>query len=396
MLLGLLACTSTPDSAVYQDQLTTSALGGVAQAIVDLGPRPPGTPAEEEIAALTEAWLREAGLQDVVAEPYTWDAWQRGTSSVSFPGGTERAWAWSPSPSGSVTGELVLLNEDVDGRIALSRSNQVSRAEAFASAWLGGAIGLVHVSQDVDLDGTDLVEVGHTLDGSRLPAAAVPRSVGQALNEARGGEVTLDITSTTLVDHESVNVLGRIPGTGTGRVYVLAHMDSWDTSESAFDDALGLAALVLLAREAAQHPPPRRELVFLATSGEEQGLQGAQAWVAAHLDEVRASTVALTLDVLWSSGGSFWIGASQDSYRELAMQAALNEGLEPADGGQPGLGSDHFPFMGEGLDAIWCTRQPDARYHTVNDTLDRIDLALAAAAVRSQWAVIAELAEVPR
>lgn len=394
-MLLLLACTQGPDSAPYEDALTVEAYTELAQAVVALGPRPPGSPAEAEVAALTEAWFQEAGLQQVAAEPYTWEAWQRGSSTVSYLGETHAAWAWSPSPTSTTSAELVLLNDDVDGKIALSRSNQVSRAEAFTSAWLGGAVGLVHVSQEIDEDGTDLVEVGHTLDGSTMPAAAVPKALGPTLTDALGTELTLDIDSTTLSDHESVNVLGRIPGTGTGRVYVLAHMDSWDTSESAFDDALGLAGLVLLAREAAQHPAPSRELVFLATSGEEQGLQGAQAWVAANAEEVRASSVAITLDVLWSGEGPFWVGASRDEHRELAMQAAIDEGLEPSDGGQPGLGSDHFPFMGEGLDAIWCTRQPDRRYHTVNDTLDRIDMEQATAALRSQWTVVAELAGVP-
>ena len=393
MWIWQIACTAPSDSAVHEDWLTAEHLHESAQALTDLGPRMNGTPEEAAAASLIEGWFVDAGLAGVEAEPFVWDCWQRGSSSVSSSAGSATALAWSPSPSGSVTGELARVEGDVDGKMAFSRSAVMSRAEAFTTALLGGAVGLVHVSEDVAEDGTDLIEVGHTLDGSTLPAAAVGRDDGNALTV--GDEVTLTIASSVIQDHESVNVLGRIPGTGAGRVYVVAHYDSWDPSESAFDNALGVAAMRLLALQALQSPAPRREIVFIATSGEEQGLQGAQAWVEAHEDEVRASSFVITLDVLWSGSGSFLVSADSDADRELGMEAAVAEGLEPVAAGSPSAASDHLPFQARGLPAFWATRQPDPHYHTTHDTLGELDMDLAAAALRSQWRVLVEVAEIP-
>lgn len=393
MLIWQLACTNPADSAATRDWLTSDELAASTEALTSIGARMNGTPEEVEAGQLVEAWFLEAGLTDARSEPFVWDCWQRGSASVSSSAGEGEALAWSPSPAGSVTGVLARVEGDVDGKLALSRSAQMNRARAFADALLGGAVGLVHVSEDVAEDGTDLVEVGHTLDGSSLPAAAVSASVGNALTV--GDEVTLTIDATVLEGHTSHNVVGHIPGTGAGRVYVVAHYDSWDPSESAFDNALGVAALRLLALQALESEAPRREIVFLATSGEEQGLQGAQAFVEQHEDEVRASSFVMSLDVLWSGSGSFLVMADSDADRELGMEAALAEGLEPVAAGAPSAGSDHLPFQARGLPAMWATRQPDPHYHTTHDTLEYLDMDLAAAALRSQWRVLVEVAEIP-
>lgn len=387
--LGWLGCTA-PDDTGTRDPLTVELLTDRTEALVGLGPRMVGTPSEEAAAVLIEGWLAEGGLSVVEREGFVWSAWQRGSSSVEQGGVSYTSLAWSPSPSGTVSGELQRVEQDVDGRIALSRSGSMQRAEAFIAALTGGALGLIHVSEDRAADGTDLIEVGHTLDGSTLPAAAIDFSSGNALSV--GEQITLSIESSTLADHRSDNVIAVVPGTGAGRVYVLAHYDSWDPSESAFDNALGAAALTLLAERMAQEKP-RREVVFIATSGEEQGLQGAQAYVDAHLDEVMASSTAMTLDVLWSASGDFLVGATLDEHRELGMEAALAEGLPARDAGAPAAASDHFAFESRGLDSFWATRQPDVHYHTTHDRLEYLDMDDATAALRSQWTVLAELAD---
>ena len=386
--LILWGCTAPEDSGA-RDPLTVELLSERTQALVDLGPRVATTPSEEAARALLEQWFLEAGLQSVESEPFAWDAWQRGTSSVTQDGVEHRSWAWSPSPSGSWRGTLVPIDEDFSGQIALSKSNKMGRAEAFVTALTGGAEALVHVSQDIDPDGTDLVEVGHTLDGSTLPAVAIQKGVRDQLEL---DTIRLQIESSVVEDHTSYNVVGRVPGSGAGRVYVLAHYDSWDPSESAFDNALGAAALTLLAERMADERP-RREVVFIATAGEEQGLQGAQAYVEEHLDEVLSGSVALTLDVLWSASGDFLVGATDDVDRQVGLEAALAEGLPAVDNGTPAAASDHFAFESRGLESFWSTRQPDVHYHTTHDRLEYLDMDDATAAMRAQWVVLEHLAE---
>ena len=54
---------------------------------------------------------------------------------------------------------------------------------------------------------------------------------------------------------------------------------------------------------------------------------------------------------------------------ELACSASLQprsvEGVNSA--------SDHFPFQLWGIDALWCTRQPDRHDHTAEERLDWLD-----------------------
>ncbi|HJN77185.1 MAG TPA: M28 family peptidase [Myxococcota bacterium] len=387
--LILWGCTS-PDDTGSRDPITVELLTERTQALVDLGPRVVGTSSEEDARALLDGWFLSTGLQEVESEPFAWDAWQRGASSLNQGGVEYATWAWSPSPSGTVSGVLESVEGDVGGKIALSRSGSMMRTEAFVSALTGGAVGLVHVSEAIDADGTDLVEVGHTLDGSSLPAVALGKRDGNDLE--LGEEITLSIDSSVLYDHTSYNVVGRVPGTGSGRVYVVAHYDSWDPSESAFDNAMGAAALSLLAERMAQEQP-RREVVFIATSGEEQGLQGAQAYVEDHLDEVLAGTSVMTLDVLWSASGDYYVAATREEDRVVGMEAALDEGLPARDSGNPSPASDHFAFESRGLDSFWATRQPDIHYHTTHDRLEYLDMDDATAALRTQWVVLQELAD---
>ncbi len=242
-----------------------------------------------------------------------------------------------------------------------------------------------------DDDGQPLVEVGHTLEGSSLPGVVVDAPTGAALQAAVGQTATLDITSSTVADHASVNVLGEVAGHGTGRVIVLAHHDSWHPSESAYDNALGVGAMILLAQELAHGPPPRRSVLFIATGAEEQGLQGANAWVAAHEAELGDVSLVLNLDVMWAGEGTYRVAGTVPEHRERAMSEALAAGIPDAiDAGQPGLGSDHLPFQTRGIDTFWAERWPYRHYHTTRDTHDRVDWDGAWAAYQVNRAVLWE------
>ncbi|PWW63523.1 M20/M25/M40 family metallo-hydrolase [Actinokineospora spheciospongiae] len=79
------------------------------------------------------------------------------------------------------------------------------------------------------------------------------------------------------------NVVARVHGTAPGPVPLLlvAHHDSVPTSPGAADDGAAVAALLETLRTTAAHPP-RNDVVFLFTDGEEMGLLGARAHVERH------------------------------------------------------------------------------------------------------------------
>lgn len=86
------------------------------------------------------------------------------------------------------------------------------------------------------------------------------------------------------------NMIGRLPGKrpDTGAVLVLAHWDHFgrcapDSTDhqicnGAIDNASGLAAMTEIARRLAKGAQLDRDVYFLATTGEELGLLGAQAF----------------------------------------------------------------------------------------------------------------------
>ena len=92
---------------------------------------------------------------------------------------------------------------------------------------------------------------------------------------------------------ETANVIGRLPGTldDAGAVLVLAHWDHLGDAcgppdaadrlcNGAVDNASGLAVMVEAVRLAAMDGPLERDIIVLATSAEELGLLGAEAFVA--------------------------------------------------------------------------------------------------------------------
>ena len=86
------------------------------------------------------------------------------------------------------------------------------------------------------------------------------------------------------------------------------------------------------------------------------------------------------------------MSATDTWLRELALDHAFAVGLDAVDAGQPGLGSDHVPFMAEGVPVVWSTRQLSAHYHTIRDTLEYLDFDQALVALDAQWRVLEELA----
>ncbi|MDG1480567.1 MAG: M28 family metallopeptidase [Myxococcota bacterium] len=383
-----LACTSPPtDSSADTDWLTAQKLSEMTHRLTDLGPRQVATDAEPLAAAVVEAMLLEGGLEDVERAPFVWDAWLPGEASITLSGQTFSAEPLSPSPTTTgLTGTLT--SGATSGGIALFSSDDGSRAEQFVLALTSGADAMIRITEHRDEDGGPLIEVGHTLEGSRLPAVAVDAETGAALKAAIGQTVTLDLTTTTVPDHTSENLVGWLEGSASSATVALtAHYDSWHPSESAADNAIGVAMAALLAADIAQTIPDRRLLVLL-TSGEEQGLQGANRWVADNASLAGAVNLVINLDIPWSDEGMLRCGCDNDGVMAEALAALEEEGLSAEDVGAPWPASDHLPFQTRGADALWCTRQPYRRYHTEADIIDIIDMEQAASVMRAHAAVL--------
>ncbi|QLC24115.1 M28 family peptidase [Parasphingopyxis algicola] len=131
-----------------------------------------------------------------------------------------------------------------------------------------------------------LSDIGQSRETLAATAAA-PGFASVTLDLAVGFDVT------TIIDrYDGINVVARLPGTGETDETVLfsAHHDHFgicrpDSDEDricngAVDNASGTAALIETARALAQGAPPVRDILFLTTTAEEDGLLGARAFVA--------------------------------------------------------------------------------------------------------------------
>ncbi len=169
---------------------------------------------------------------------------------------------------------------------------------------------------------------------------------------------------------EAPNVAGILPGTGQPEqaVCLIAHIDHFGIGKpdatgdriynGASDNATGVAALIALAR-AFRESKPRDSIVFLAVTGEEQGLLGSQYYTLHPLFPLEKTTAAISLDGLNVYGRTRdfeALGAEQSRLGPLVEEVAGSMGMVMRPDSQPERGyffrSDHFSFARAGVPGI--------------------------------------------
>ena len=175
----------------------------------------------------------------------------------------------------------------------------------------------------------------------------------------------------TLRTIDSQNVVARLPGAGASDevVIYMAHWDHLGQDESltgdqiyngAADNATGTAGLIELARAFTEGEPPRRSVLFLAVTAEEQGLLGSRYYGEHPLYPAAQTVAALNMDVLnqWGRTSDLTIvGMGQSQLDDVAGEIArrlgrvLNPDPEPEKGFY--YRSDHFSFAKAGIPAFY-------------------------------------------
>ncbi|WP_052430507.1 M28 family metallopeptidase [Hymenobacter sp. DG25B] len=178
----------------------------------------------------------------------------------------------------------------------------------------------------------------------------------------------------------SKNVLAVLPGATRPQEYIIytAHWDHLGIGPTvkgdsiyngALDNASGVAALLTIAKAYTQLPKsPDRSIVFLAVTGEEQGLLGS-AYYAEHPVFPLNKTVAdLNMDMLRPYGPMrdvTVIGYGQSDLDDYARTAAKEQQryLQPDKTPEEGhfYRSDHFSFAKVGVPALYASGAFDSR-----------------------------------
>ena len=249
-----------------------------------------------------------------------------------------------------------------------------------------------------------LTAAGQDLDALRA-AAARPDFRPVPLGLAATAHI-----ETKLRNFESINVIGWVPGADEAlkseAVIITAHYDHLgvgkpdDTGDNvyngAYDNASGVSAMLEMARAMRLGTvKPRRSIVFIAVTAEEQGLLGSEYYaenptfapgkIAANINMDGVSVLGVTQDMTF-------LGGERSTLGSLIADAASRFDFEVVPDAHPEQGffyrSDHFNFAKIGVPSIsirhgqhfeghepeWGEVQwkeyRDSRYHRPSDEYD--------------------------
>lgn len=176
-----------------------------------------------------------------------------------------------------------------------------------------------------------------------------------------------------LRDVRSQNVIGILPGSDEALrdevIIYTAHWDHFGIGEAvdgdsiyngARDNASGTAGLIELARGFHHVGAPRRSIVFLAVTSEEQGLLGAKWYAANPLYPLNKTLANINVDVLNAWGPTrdvVVIGMGNSTLEDVLGEVATPLGRTPVGDLEPSKGffyrSDHFEFAKKGVPALY-------------------------------------------
>jgi hypothetical protein len=294
-------------------------------------------------------------------------------------------------PAGAVKGKILLFNRKFDkelaaqgnglqayaGGVAYRGAGPVAAASAGAAAVLVRSVG----GADFRLPHTGMTQ--YAPDVAKIPAAAVTAEDADLLKNLTGqGPVTMHLTVTpqTLPDAPSYNVIADWKGSEYPEqlVIVSGHLDSWDLGTGAIDDGAGVVVsmeAVHLLKELGIHP--KRTVRFVAWMSEEEGSEGAAAYLADHKDQMAEHVGAIESD----------LGADHPSGIYYSGKGELGQWLQPVSQVLDAIGAETLvraPETGEDISGLTLQGVPsfapvqDSRFyfnyhHTAADTFDKVD-----------------------
>jgi carboxypeptidase Q len=403
-----------------------------------IGPRLTGSGKLDEASHWTMEQFKALGLENAHLEPWTIaNSWTRGSATGKVIAPTEQALTlaaagWSPSTNGTVRGALVGVGvqkmEDLQkytGKlkgaiVLLDRPGETEgpsnpmltpydesnlpldhpknmpltdfrarfRMLADEAKFLKeeGAAAVLMVSEKW----YGLLNMGtgfsREYQPGTLPAAYMTRENATLLwRLLDAGPVEAEINIQGSFSGKPVtvyNTVAEIKGSEKPDEVVIigGHLDSWDLGTGATDNGTGSMAVLAAARALVKSGvKPKRTIRFVLFTGEEQGLNGSKAYVAAHKDELNKISGVLVHDT--GTGKVLAIGlmhnyAARETMDRVLYPLAKEKSIGLA---EPSLrsegGSDHVPFDTEGVPASWCIQEVanyEKDHHSQTDTLDRV------------------------
>ncbi|HNP82085.1 MAG TPA: M28 family peptidase [Nitrospira sp.] len=202
------------------------------------------------------------------------------------------------------------------------------------------------------------------------------------------------------------NVVSILPGHDATHqnetILIGAHRDHFGKQggllfAGADDNASGTAVLLEVARVLALLPTgPKRSIVLVSFSGEEQGLLGSKLYVSQPLMPLTSTLAMINVDHAAVGNGRLTVGVT-GLEKSVAQQAGERAGL--ADridlfGFFPG--GDHVPFKEAGVPTVTVVSGGiHPHFHQPTDTADTVNADILSAAARYILAIAWQLADAP-
>ena len=294
-------------------------------------------------------------------------------------------------PPGAVRGKILLFNHAFDKELAATghgldayAGGVVYRgAGPIAAAAVGAVAVLVRSVGGADFRLPHTGETEYAPGVEKIPAGAVAAEDADLLQTVvKQGPVTMHLTLTpkTLENAQSFNVIADWKGSEHPEqvVIVSGHLDSWDLGTGAIDDGAGVAVAmqaIHLMKDLGIHP--RRTVRMIAWMSEEEGSEGAAAYVKEHAAEFGNHVGAIESD----------LGADHPTGIFYAGNSNLGQWLRPVAHVLDANGAGQLvaaPETGEDISGLTQKGVPsfapvqDSRFyfnyhHTAADTFDKVD-----------------------
>ena len=299
------------------------------------GNRAAGLPGYEASAEYVEQVLQDAGYE---TERHSFSYPRTRTVAESLTVGGEslavRVMSFSPAtPDGGVTGTLAApaINPegcdaaaygegaDLTGKIAIvSRGTCAFAVKSLTAAAVGAEAVLVYNNEPGMVNGT----LGGP-DPDYVPAGGMTQADGQAvLAQMADGPVEATVQLETVDEVvETFNVLAETSQGRDDNVVMLgAHLDGAQEGAGINDNATGSAAILETAVQLAKVNKLNNTVRFAWWGGEEDGLQGSDAWVADQTDaELADIATYLNFDMVGSPNYIIGVYDADESTYEASV-----------------------------------------------------------------------------
>ncbi|MCA9740240.1 MAG: M20/M25/M40 family metallo-hydrolase [Deferribacteres bacterium] len=285
-------------------------------------------------------------------------------------------------------GKIIFFNRPMDATkrntFAAYGGAVNQRGSGAAEAAKVGAVAALVRSMTTALDDVPHTGGMHYEEGvPKIPSAAIStldaNFLSDLLKKGAPVSVNLQLSSRTLPDTPSANVVGEITGSELPDEVVLlgGHLDSWDKGHGAHDDGSGcvqsIEALRLLK---ALNLRPRRTIRAVLFMNEENGLRGGKGY-AEHVEKNGPKhIVAIESDRGGFAPRGITVQAENQIVAKVARWSYLLEQIGADRIERGGGGADISPLVPQGTVTMGLMVESHRYFdyhHSANDTFDKVN-----------------------